>query len=115
MARSGLTRTERDALALFLLGREICARYAGNDAYDFGRGEEPGVRIPGVTFRALLDRGYLESATSVRAMPRWRISWTCRPHRITPSLQTGWHPALSLACWRASRHLYWPWSLGPAT
>jgi hypothetical protein len=74
MARSGLTRTEGDALALFLLGSEIRARYAGNDTYDIGRGDEPGVRIPGVTFRVLLDRGYLESATPAGAIPQWRIS-----------------------------------------
>jgi hypothetical protein len=74
MARCGLTRTERDALALSLLGGEIRARYAANDAYDIGEGEEPGVRIPGIAFRALLDRGYLESAVLAEAMPRWRIS-----------------------------------------
>ena len=78
MTRNGLTRTEGDALALFLLSREMCARYVGNDAYDIGGGEEPGVRIPGVTFRALLDRGYLDGATPVGGMLRWRISDTGR-------------------------------------
>jgi hypothetical protein len=74
MARIGLTRTEGEALTLFLLGREIRARYAGNDTFDVAGDEEPGVRIPGTTFRALLDRGYLESAAPVDAMPWWRIS-----------------------------------------
>jgi hypothetical protein len=32
------------------------------------------VRIPGATFRVLLDHGYLERAAPVGAMLRWRIS-----------------------------------------
>jgi len=47
MANKGLTRTQEEALALFLLGREMRARYAGYDAYyayDIAEGEGPGVR-----------------------------------------------------------------------
>src|SRR2546430_14486861 len=74
MARRGLTRTQGEALALFLLGREMRARHVGYDAYDIAEGEAPGVRIPGATFRALLDHGYLERAAPVGVMLRWRIS-----------------------------------------
>ena len=59
---------------MFLLGPEMQARYAGYDTYDVAEGDEAGVRIPGATFRALLDHGYLERAASVGVMLRWRIS-----------------------------------------
>lgn len=65
---NGLTSTEGEALALFLLGEEIGARYAGNDAYDIAGNEGTGVCIPETTFRALLDWDYLESAASTEAM-----------------------------------------------
>jgi hypothetical protein len=59
---------------VFLLGKEMRARYAGSDSYDIAEGDEAAVRIPGATFRALLDHGYLEQAAPVGAMLRWRIS-----------------------------------------
>jgi|GEM_PF-4733538 len=74
MTHSGLSKTQAEALAVFLLGKEMLARYAGYDAYDIADGEAPGVRIPGATFRVLLDHGYLERAAPVGVMLRWRIS-----------------------------------------
>jgi hypothetical protein len=65
MANRGLTRTQGEAPALLLLGREMRARYAGYDTYDSAEGEGPGVRIPGATFHVLLDRGYVERAAHV--------------------------------------------------
>jgi hypothetical protein len=52
MARSGLTMTEEDALALLLLRIETHARYVDNYAYDIGEDEEPGICTPGATLRA---------------------------------------------------------------
>jgi len=72
MTHSGLSKTE--ALAVFLLGSEMWARYAGFDSYDVAEDDEPAVRIPGATFRILLDHGYLERAAPVGALLRWRIS-----------------------------------------
>jgi hypothetical protein len=70
MAHRGLTRTQGEAPALFLLGRDMRAQYAGYDAYDaygIAEGEGPGPRIPGATFHVLLDRSYVESAAPVFA------------------------------------------------
>jgi hypothetical protein len=79
MTHSGLSKTQAEALAVFLLGKEMRARYAGCDSYDVAEDvvaedDEPAVRIPGAMFRVLLDHGYLERAAPVRAMLRWRIS-----------------------------------------
>jgi hypothetical protein len=74
MTHNGLSKTQAEALAVFLLGKGMLARYAGYDAYDVAEGEAPGVRIPGATFRVLLDHGYLERAAPVGVMLRWRIS-----------------------------------------
>ena len=74
MTHSGLSKTQAEALGVFLLGAEMQARYAGYDAYDVAEGDEAAVRIPGATFRALLDHGYLELATLKGEMLRWRIS-----------------------------------------
>jgi hypothetical protein len=74
MTHSGLSKTQAEALAVFLLGKEMQARYAGSDNYDLAEQDEPAVRIPGATFRVLLDHGYLERAAPVGAMLRWRIS-----------------------------------------
>jgi hypothetical protein len=69
-----LSKTQAETLGLFLLGKEMQARYAGHDSYDVAQGDEPAVRIPGATFRALLDHGYLERAAPEGVMLRWRIS-----------------------------------------
>jgi hypothetical protein len=74
MANRGLTKTQGEVLAVFLLGGQMRARYAGFDAYDIAEGDAPGVRIPGATFRVLLDQGYVEGAAPVGVMLRWRIS-----------------------------------------
>jgi hypothetical protein len=74
VTHSGLSKTQAEALGLFLLGPEMQARYAGDDAYDVAEGDEAAVRIPGATFRALLDHGYLEPAAPVEAKLRWCIS-----------------------------------------
>jgi hypothetical protein len=71
---SGLSKTQADALGVFLLGPAMQARYAGDDTYDVAEGAEAAVRIPGATFRALLDHGYLERAAPEGVMLRWRIS-----------------------------------------
>jgi hypothetical protein len=78
MTHSGLSKTQAEALAVFLLGKEMQARYAGLDAYDIAEGDEAAVRIPGATFRVLLDHGYLERAAPLGVMLRWRISDTGR-------------------------------------
>jgi hypothetical protein len=46
----------------------------GFDSYDVAEDDEPAVRIPGATFRVLLDHGYLERAAPVGEILRWRIS-----------------------------------------
>ena len=74
MTHSGLSKTQAEALGVFLLGPEMQARYAGYDTYDVAEGDEDAVRIPGATFRALLDHGYLERVAPVGAMLLWRIS-----------------------------------------
>jgi hypothetical protein len=74
MTHSGLSKTQADALGVFLLGPEMQARYAGYDTYDVAESDEAAVRIPGATFRALLDHGYLERAAPVGVMLRWSIS-----------------------------------------
>jgi hypothetical protein len=74
MTHSGLSRTQAEALEVFLLGKEMRAQYAGSDSYDVAEDDEPAVRIPGATFRVLLDYGYVERAAPVGAMLRWRIS-----------------------------------------
>jgi hypothetical protein len=79
MTHSGLSRTQAEALEVFLLGKEMRAQYAGSDSYDVAEDvvaedDEPAVRIPGATFRVLLDHGYLERAAPVGPMLRWRIS-----------------------------------------
>lgn len=74
MTHSGLSKTQAEALEVFLLGKEMRARYAGFDSYDVAEDDEPAVRIPGATFRVLLDHGYLERAAPVGEILRWRIS-----------------------------------------
>ena len=74
MTHSGLSKTQAEALGVFLLGPEMQARYAGDDTYDVAEGDEDAVRIPGATFRALLDHGYLERAAPEGVLLRWRIS-----------------------------------------
>jgi hypothetical protein len=74
VTHSGLSKTQTEALAVFLLGKEMRARFVGFDAYDIAEDDEPGVRIPGATFRVLLDLGYLERAAPVGVMLQWRIS-----------------------------------------
>jgi hypothetical protein len=74
VTHSGLSKTQAEALSVFLIGPQMQARYAGYDNYDVAESDEPAVRIPGATFRALLDHGYLERAAPVEAMLRWRIS-----------------------------------------
>ena len=74
MTHSGLSKTQAEALGVFLLGKDMQARYAGFDNYDVAENDEPAVRIPGATFRVLLDHGYLERAAPVGVMLRWRIS-----------------------------------------
>ena len=74
MTHSGLSKTQAEALGVFLLGPEMQARYAGYDTYDVAEGDEAAVRIPGATFRALLDHGYLERVAPVGVTLRWRIS-----------------------------------------
>jgi hypothetical protein len=71
---SGLSKTQAEALGVFLLGPEMQARYAGYDTYDVAEGDEDAVRIPGATVRALLDHGYLERAAPEGVMLRWCIS-----------------------------------------
>ena len=73
MAHNGLTRTQGNRLQCSCVGREMRARYVGHDAYAIAEGEAPGVRIPGATFRVLLDRGYLERAAPMGGMLTWRI------------------------------------------
>ena len=74
MTHSGLSKTQAEPLGVFLLGPQMQARYAGYDTYDVAEGDEDAVRIPGATFRALLDHGYLERAAPEVVMLRWRIS-----------------------------------------
>ena len=74
MTHSELSKTQAEALGVFLLGPQMQARYAGDDTYDVAEGDEAAVRIPGATFRAILDHGYLERAAPVGVMLRWRIS-----------------------------------------
>ena len=74
MTHSGLSKTQAEALEVFLLGPGMQARYAGFDSYDVAEDDEPAVRIPGATFRVLLDHGYLERAAPVGEMLRWHIS-----------------------------------------
>jgi hypothetical protein len=74
VTHSGLSRTQAEALGVFLLGPEMQARFVGYDTYDIAEGDEAAVRIPGATFRVLLDHGYLEPAAPEGAMLRWRIS-----------------------------------------
>jgi hypothetical protein len=74
---SGLSKTQAEALGVFLIGPEMQARYAGYDTYDVAENDEDdedAVHIPGATFRALLDHGYLERAAPEGVMLRWRIS-----------------------------------------
>jgi hypothetical protein len=52
VTHSGLSKTQAEALGVFLLGPEMQARYAGDDTYDVAEGDEAAVRIPGATFRA---------------------------------------------------------------
>jgi hypothetical protein len=74
VTHSGLSKTQAEALGVFLLSPEMQAWYAGYDNYDVAEGDEAAVRIPGATFRTLLDHGYLERAASVGVMLRWHIS-----------------------------------------
>jgi len=74
VTHSGLSKTQAEALGVFLLGPEMQARYVEYDNYDVAEGDEAAVRIPGATFRALLDHGYLERAAPEGVMLRWRIS-----------------------------------------
>jgi hypothetical protein len=74
MTHNGLSKAQAEALGVFLLGKDMQARYAGYDNYDVAEDDGPAVRIPGATFRVLLDHGYLERAAPVGAMLRWRIS-----------------------------------------
>jgi hypothetical protein len=57
MTHNGLSKTQVEALGVFLLGKDMQARYAGYDTYDVAEDDEPAVRIPGATFRVLLDHG----------------------------------------------------------
>jgi hypothetical protein len=74
MTRNGLSKAQAEVLGVFLLGKDMQARYAGYDNYDVAEDDEPAVRIPGATFRVLLDYGYLERTAPRGVMLRWRIS-----------------------------------------